>query len=61
MNETQRLAQDLYRSAILSVVGQMRREGVYVCFANIQKRMVEYNQDILNNTLWSLAREGLLA
>ncbi len=55
-----RVASDLYRSAILAEVDRMRREGVFVCFANIQTRLAVYNQDILWNTLWSLAREGAL-
>jgi hypothetical protein len=55
------VAADLYRSAVLSEVASMRREGVYVCFANIQTRMSAYNQEILWNTLWTLAREGRLS
>lgn len=55
------IAQDLYRSAILQVVAELRREGVYVCMSNVIARMPSHNQDMLWNTLWVLAREGALA
>lgn len=54
------IAQDMYRSAVLAEVARMRQEGIYVCFSNILARMPAYNQDMLNNTLWAIAREGLL-
>lgn len=54
------IALDLYYSAVLAEVAVMRREGVYVCFANIQARMSAYNQEILSNLLWSMARIGAL-
>lgn len=54
------VAAGMYESAVLGEVAQMRREGVYVCFANIQRRMPEYNQEMLSATLWTLARAGRL-
>lgn len=55
------IAQDLYRSAALREISIMRREGVYVCIGNVLARMPTYNQEMLSNTLWMLAREGKLA
>jgi hypothetical protein len=55
------IAQDLYRSAALREISIMRREGVYVCMGNVMARMATYNQEILWNTLWALAREGGLS
>lgn len=55
------IAQDLYRSAALREISIMRCEGVYVCIANVLARMPTYNQEMLSNTLWTLAREGKLA
>ncbi len=55
-----RVAHDLYRSAVLREVAIMRRECVYVCMTNVMMRMPNYNQTILWNTLWTLAREGAL-
>jgi hypothetical protein len=54
-------SQDLYRSDVLREVAAMKREGVYVCMANVIKRMPTCHQDILWSTLWSLAREGRLS
>jgi hypothetical protein len=54
------VASDLYASAILCEAATMRREGVYVCLANLQQRMPDYHQDMLSNTFWGLARSGRL-
>jgi hypothetical protein len=56
-----RVAHDLYRSAILREVAIMRREGIYVCMANVTTRMPNHNQEILWEALWMLALEGELA
>ena len=52
------IAQDLYHSAALAEIAQMRREGVYVCIGNVLARMPKYNQEMLNTTLWAIAFEG---
>lgn len=54
------IAQDLYRGTALAEIQRMRAEGVYVCIGNVLARMSSYNQDMLNNTLWAIAREGLM-
>jgi hypothetical protein len=54
------VATDLYRSAALFTIGSMRRSGEFVCIGNVLARMPEYNRDMLNDTLWSLAIEGAL-
>ena len=53
-------AQSLYETAILQECAVMRREGVYVCLANIQIRMPNYNADILSDAFWNLAQHGQL-
>ncbi len=55
------VAADLYHSAILQEVDAMRRDGVYVCQANLQRRMLSYNQDMLVNTFWTMCRNGEIA
>jgi hypothetical protein len=56
-----RVARDLYEIAVLREVVVMRREGVYVCFANIMARMPSYNQQILWDLCWTMALEGKLS
>ncbi len=55
------VATDLYHTAILQEVDAMRREGIYVCQANIQSRMASYNQDMLANTFWTMCLNGEIA
>lgn len=55
-----RVANDLYEVAVLREVSIMRRESVYVCFGNIMARMPKYNQQILWDLLWAMARDGKL-
>jgi hypothetical protein len=54
------VAASLYASEALRVASSLRREGVYVCHANIIARMSNYNLEILNNVLWSLSIGGQL-
>jgi hypothetical protein len=52
------VAQSLYETAILQECAVMRREGVYVCLANLQSRMPKFNPEVLSAAFWSLARTG---
>lgn len=54
------VAASLYETEVRRVAADLRREGVYVCHANIIARMSGYNQEILNNVLWSLSLGGHL-
>lgn len=53
-------AQSLYETAILQECAAMRRDGVYVCLANLQARMPSYTASILLDAFWNLARNGAL-
>lgn len=53
-----KVAADLYASAILTEAATMAREGMYVCLANIEKRLPAYNVEILRDVFWMIAREG---
>jgi hypothetical protein len=52
------LALSMYEGAILNEKRVMEREGVFFCLANLAARMKDYNQEILNNVFWSMARSG---
>lgn len=52
------VASDLYASAILSEIAIMRRQGAYVCLANLQKRLASYNQEMLSGTFFALCLSG---
>ena len=54
------VAASLYESEVRRVASTLRREGVYVCHANIISRMPGYNSEILNDILWSLSLRGQL-